>query len=69
MPSYLQSRPPEEAGHGYVTNQLSVLIKNHSDVKYCWHWEKSPIFTGDLRTDFFETLTKGNSLPTVNFCL
>ena len=21
---------PEEAGHGYVTNQLSVLIKNHS---------------------------------------
>ena len=63
----------EEAGHGYVTNQLSVLIKNRSRVKYCWYWEKcptsEPIFTGDLQTDFLETLTKSNSIFTVDFCL
>ena len=59
MPSYM---PPAGSGH-------RGIIKNHSRVKYCWHWKKSPtsgpIFTGDLQIDFLETLTKGNSLPTV----
>ena len=69
--SYIDCIDTEEAGHGYVTNQLSVLIKNHSCVKYCWKSPTSgPIFTGDLWTDFLETLTKGNSLPSVsvNLC-